>query len=396
MRKAGIAIFDLSVTGTSPAGSCVLAEVEGLHDTYAVTVFSDRYDGRVGADGGFVRIPLPQRPIVLRYWFFQILAPLRYWLWRASNARPALIQTTQGQFVWADIAYAHFCHRAYLGGPWKQSTVKGLRRVLRRINHGYNALMEGCAFRHARKIVVPSRGLQRELALEYPAVADRIEVISNPVDIDAYARPIEFDRNSARALHGYEDDHTVFVFVALGDFSRKGLGLILSALAGLPEDFREGARLLVVGGGQGEITQYREMAQALGVADKVAFAGMQQDVRPYLWASDVFVLPSAYETFSLAAAQAAAAGLPPIVTQGLYGPEDYVVHGVSGWLVRRDVDGVKHALQEAIEGRHGRLPAMSVAVQAAVRSYSEQAFVDRWNALYAQLLGCAGGPGAGG
>ncbi len=395
MRKSGIAIFDLSVTHTSPAGSCVLAEVQGLHDTYAVTVFSDRYEGVAGTDGEFVRIPLPRRPIVLRYWLFQILAPLRYWLWRASNSRPALIQTTQGQFVWADVAYAHFCHRAYLKGQWKQSTVKGLRRVLRRVNHGYNALMEGWAFRYARRIVVPSRGLQRELAREYPEVADRIEVIPNPVDLDAYVRPIDFDRSSARARQGYNEDHTVFVFVALGDFSRKGLGLILPALAGLPDGFRDGARLLVVGGGQGEITQYREMAQALGVSDKVAFAGMQQDVRPYLWASDVFVLPSAYETFSLAAAQAAAAGLPPIVSLGLYGPEDYVVHGVSGWVVRRDVDGVKHALQDAIEGRRGRLPTMSAAVQAAVQQYSEQAFVDRWNTLYTQLLGRPDRPSAG-
>ena len=248
---SGIVVFDLSVASNSPAGSCVLAEVEGLRNQYPVTVFSDRFDG-AGVEGtSWVRVPLPQRPIFIRYWLFQVLAPLRYLLWRSSNPRPAIIQTTQGQFIWADVAYAHFCHGAYLKGQWKLSTVTGLRRVLRRINHGYNAIMERLAFRRVRKIVVPSLGLQRELSREYPEVADKIVVISNPVDLERFARPVDFDRAGMRASLGYSDVEVVFVFVALGDFSRKGLGLILPALAGLPTGQLNRARLLVVGGGRG-------------------------------------------------------------------------------------------------------------------------------------------------
>lgn len=386
MQKSGIVVFDLSVSRTSPAGSCVLAEVEGLREAYPVTVFSDRYDGAGSDSGVHVRIPLPQRPIFLRYWLFQILAPLRYGFWRMKNPRPALIQTTQGQFVWADLAYAHFCHRAYLKGQWKNSSVCGLRRVLRRINHGYNAFTEKRAFRRARRIVVPSLGLKRELSHEYPEIADRIVVISNPVDLERYACPTAFDRNSMRTGLGYDNSQTVFVFVALGDFARKGLGLILPALALLPESVRARARLLVVGGGRGEIEQYLALAKELGLGNITTFVGMQQDVRPYLWASDVLAFPSAYEIFSLAILQAAAAGLPPIVSQGLYGAEEFVEHGVSGWIVPRDVEGVETALREAVEGHVSRLPAMSAAAKLSVQQYSQQTFVARWNALYSQML----------
>jgi len=392
MQKPGIAVFDLSVSRTSPAGSCVLAEVEGLRNAYPVTVFSDRYDGTGGDNGAHVRIPLPQRPIFLRYWLFQVLAPLRYGLWRMANLKPALIQTTQGQFVWADLAYAHFCHRAYLKGQWKNSTVQGIRRLLRRINHGYNAFTEKRTFMRARTIVVPSLGLKRELTHEYPEVADKIVVISNPVDLERYACPTEFDRAGMRAGFEYNDNQTVFVFVALGDFARKGLGLILPALASLPEDIRVRARLLVVGGGCGEIEQYRSLADEVGVGDKTTFVGLQQDVRPYLWASDVLAFPSAYEIFSLAILQAAAAGLPPIVSRGLYGAEEFVEHGVSGWAVPRDIEGVASAMREAIEGRVSRLPAMSAAAKASVQQYSQRAFVARWNALYAQMLEAAAKP----
>jgi glycosyltransferase involved in cell wall biosynthesis len=385
----GIVVFDLSVASNSPAGSCVLAEVNGLQSQYPVTVFSDRFDGADAESKDWVRVPLPQRPIFIRYWLFQVLAPLRYLMWRLSNAKPAIIQTTQGQFLWADLAYGHFCHRAYLKGQWKQSTVTGLRRVLRRINHGYNAFMERLAFRRVRKIVVPSLGLQRELTREYPEVAGKIVVISNPVDLERYARPIDFDRAHKRAELGYDDSHVVFVFVALGDFARKGLGLILPALAGLTAEQLGRARLLVVGGGVGEIEQYRRQAESLGVLDKIRFVGLQKDVRPYLWAADVLAFPSAYEIFSLAILQAAAAGLPPIVSQGLYGAEEFVEHQVNGWVVTRDEDGVRTALSDAIEHVE-RLPDMSTAAQSSVQQYSQSAFVAKWNGLYSGIMGGAG------
>ncbi|MFZ5576457.1 MAG: glycosyltransferase family 4 protein [Pseudomonadota bacterium] len=381
----GIVVFDLSVASNSPAGSCVLAEVNGLQGHYPVTVFSDRFDGGNADSKVWVRVPLPQRPIFIRYWLFQVLAPLRYLVWRLSNAKPAIIQTTQGQFLWADLAYAHFCHRAYLKGQWKQSTVTGLRRVLRRINHGYNAFMERLAFRRVRKIVVPSLGLQRELTREYPEVAGKIVVISNPVDLEHYARPVDFDRAHKRAELGCDDSHVVFVFVALGDFARKGLGLILPALAGLPAEQLDRARLLVVGGGAGEIEQYRRQAESLGILDKLRFVGLQKDVRSYLWAADVLAFPSAYEIFSLAILQAAAAGLPPIVSQGLYGAEEFVEHQVNGWVVTRDEEGVRTALSDAISHAE-RLPDMSKAAQTSVQQYSQSAFVVKWNDLYAEMM----------
>ena len=59
---------------------------------------------------------------------------------------------------------------------------------------------------------------------------------------------------------------------------------------------------------------------------------MQSDVRPYLWSSDVFVFPSLYETFSLVTYEAAASGLPIVVSQ-LYGVEDLLRDGDNGFLI---------------------------------------------------------------
>lgn len=382
-----IAVFDMSVSRNSPAGSCVLYEIEGLRRDYRITVFSERFDGQQDASLRHVFVPLPKRPLFLRYALFQVLAALRYWFWRLSNSRPFLIQTTQGQFPGAEVAYAHFCHGAYLENQWKQSTATGSRRLARWLNHRFNAAKERTAFKQATKIVVPSLGLQRELSHAYPDVANKIVVISNPVDLERFARPVNFDRSAKRAELGYEDNHVVFVFMALGDFARKGLGLVLPAMAALPAAERERARLLVVGGGEGEIGQYQALAQQQGLGNQVQFVGMQSEVRPYLWAGDVFAFPSAYEIFSLAILQAAAAGLPPIVSQGLYGAEEFVRHGENGWVVKRDVDGVASALSDAIK-QSGCLAGMADAARASVDGYSDVAFVAKWASFYSGLVSC--------
>ncbi|AKJ27924.1 glycosyltransferase family 4 protein [Caldimonas brevitalea] len=388
-----VVVFDQAIAAASPAGSCVLAEIVGLAESRRITVFSDRCEVAQPGRIDWVRVPLPKGPIVLRYVAFQLLAPMLYTAWRLRGNRADQVQTTQGQYVGADIAYAHFCHRAYLNGPWKSSPVKGLRRLAREANHRFNAIFERRAFLRARRIVVPSLGLARELSREYPDVADRIVTIANPVDVARFARPADFDRAAFRQPLGLAPDAVVLSFMALGDFARKGLGVVIEALAGLPEPLRAQAQVLVIGGQQREIDEYQAIATRHGVGDRLRFVGLQKDVRPYLWAADVFAFPSLYEIFSLAILQAAAAGLPTLVTQGLYGAEEFVRDGENGWLAPRTPEGVRAALAQAIGERH-RLPQWSAAAQQAVQQYSREAFVAKWQNLYAGLDGAQAAVGA--
>lgn len=375
-------VFDLAVAAASPAGSCVLAEVEGLADDFDVTVVSARCEAR-HPRVRWLRVPLPARPLVLRYLVFLVVAPLVATWHRLRGRLPAAdwVQATQGQRPGADIAYAHYCHRAYLRGAWHDSPVRGLRRLLRFLNHRFNAWCEARAFRRARCIVVPSRGLAQELAAVYPDAAAKVHTLPNPISLERFGRPGAFDREAFRRTHGLPTDAVVFVFVALGDFARKGMGLILPALASLRE---APARLLVVGGRAGEIDATRREAERLGVADRVCFAGMQSDVAPFLWASDALVFPSAYEIFSLVTLQAAAAGLPMIVSRGLHGAEEVLVDGETGFAVERDTEAVAASMRRiaadpAAAGEMGRRAAR------LVQRYAMPAFVARWRRLYASL-----------
>jgi glycosyltransferase involved in cell wall biosynthesis len=115
----------------------------------------------------------------------------------------------------------------------------------------------------------------------------------------------------------------------------------------------------------------------------VKFAGMQSDVRPYLWSSDVFVFPSLYETFSLVTYEAAASGLPIVVSQ-LYGVEDLVRDGDNGFLIETSVAGVREGLQRILGLSAADRCIMGQRARLAASACSEEHFVDAWRAFYLQ------------
>lgn len=376
-----LVLVDMAVERRSPAGSCVRLQALALCERRPVVVVTGGCDLPERPGLRVVRVALPRGPVLLRYLVFQ---------WQAARALRGLlptlqagaqVQCTQGQWPGAQVSYAHFCHTAYLTGGWAQAGVGPLRRWARWLNHRFNAWTEARTFARADAVVVPSSGLARRLEQVFPALQGRVRVVANPVDLSGFQRPEGFDRAGQRAALGLQQDALVLSFVALGNFEHKGLGLLIAALARLAPEVRGRLQLLVVGGQPGEVARYREQAVQAGVADRLGFAGLQKDVRPFLWASDAFTLPSAYETFSLAVLQASAAGLPVLVSQGLHGTEDYVRDGEQGWFVERSTEGLAHGLARVVQDG-ARLPQMAQQAVVAVQRFSEPAFQAAWTDFY--------------
>ncbi|SNR16064.1 N-acetyl-alpha-D-glucosaminyl L-malate synthase BshA [Tenacibaculum jejuense] len=90
------------------------------------------------------------------------------------------------------------------------------------------------------------------------------------------------------------------------------------------------AKLLMVGDGP-ERSKAEVLAKELGVYDKILFLGNSNEVAKLLCYSDVFLLPSAAESFGLAALEAMAANTAVISTNAGGLPE-VNVHGETGFL----------------------------------------------------------------
>ena len=374
-----IAIFDYKVISTNPVGSCHLKMLEGLCKEHEFTVFAVEFENPCPERIRFVRIPVPTRPLFLLFIAYHLVAPVVYLLYRLrTGTQFDLIQMVESNLSFGTVSYAQFCHRAYLHHYWKQVQAKGLRAWLRYLDHLLHALVEPWVFRRVKHIVVASKGLQRELEKMYPFTKRKITLIHNPVELEYMTPQTDFDREEFRRKKGIGAEDIVFVFVALGHFERKGLHLVIDALR-LIDDPR--VKLWIVGGESTLVAVWQMRVQSMGLADRVSFFGMQRDVRPFLWGSDALILPSYYEVFPLVSLQAAAAGLPLIVTP-LYGVEEFMYNEKTGFVVTRSVEGVLEGIRKFLalspeERRH-----MGTRAREAVTQYNVQVFINAWRAFY--------------
>ncbi len=372
--RTALWVFDENLIPNSPAGSCLLKVVETVAGQIPLRLFFNRLELDDAPHLRKSRIPLPPGPMVLSAVLFTLLSACVFLFSRGRKNVYRL--STQGVFPFCDLSYAHFCHRSFLRNH--RSSLGGgfLRRNSHLLAHAWGCITERIAFQSARTIVVPSQGLARELKTSYPnLVANKIQVIANPVDTILYSRPADFSKEAMRAELGFNTTDLLLCFCALGSFERKGLRLVFEAIAGdtVP------AKLLVVGGSGSEIREHKKICRKLGIDTSVCFVGLKRDVRPYLWACDAFVFPSAYEAFALASLQAAAAGLPLITTK-IHGVEEFMVDGRTGWIVDRNSASIRAAIQQADSDR-AYTELMGRKAMESVQMYGETEFRRRWKVL---------------
>lgn len=141
-----------------------------------------------------------------------------------------------------------------------------------------------------------------------------------------------------RAALGTPQD--AFVVAAGGRFEPvKGFDVVLRAMEHLP-----GAWLWLIGDGS-ERRALEELAQSLGVADRVRFVGWVKEPIHYVASADAFVMPSRHETLGNALLEAWHAGVPSIATRS-EGPSWFMRDGIDGIMTAiDDVSGVAAGLE---------------------------------------------------
>ncbi|WP_353808023.1 glycosyltransferase [Agromyces sp. SYSU T00194] len=226
-----------------------------------------------------------------------------------------------------------------------------------------------------RAVVALSAAAAAELRAVYRRVRPRIVVIPNGVDLERFRPPTAEERRAARSALGLGEHERVAVFVG-HEFARKGLSFAIRALRHAPD-----VLLLVVGGNRELIAHARREAASAGLADRVHFTGPHPDPLRFLAASDIFVLPSAYEANALVVLEALACGLPVIATRVGYAPE-IIMDGSNGFLVARDAEEIGARLDQlaAVD-----LAPWRVRARASVSEHSWRSIAARYLALADEL-----------
>ncbi len=169
-------------------------------------------------------------------------------------------------------------------------------------------------------ITAVSENLREETFKNF-AITKEIDVIYNFVDVARFnKKPIDAFRKVI-APHGEK------ILMHASNFRKvKRIDDVITIFANVRKEMS--AKLLMVGDGP-ERHAAEEQARALGIEEDIRFLGKQEQMEDILAVSDVFLLPSEYESFGLAALEAMAAravvistnagGLAEINNQGVTG-----------------------------------------------------------------------------
>ena len=228
--------------------------------------------------------------------------------------------------------------------------------------------------RRTRLLCAVSRGVAAELHAGFPAMAEAVRSIPNGVDATAF-RPDPEARRAVRSDLGIDDASHLALFVG-GDWERKGINFAVGALADAPS-----WHLAVAGAGDRHALL--ASAQASGTRGRIHLLGKIRAMARIYAAADAFVLPTAYEAFPLVTLEAAASGLPLLVTR-VNGVDEILRDGCNGWFIERRAADIARRLRE-LSADPELARQMGAAARQAVMPYSWDTMAEGYMSLYAEL-----------
>jgi glycosyltransferase involved in cell wall biosynthesis len=258
------------------------SELDGVETIYFATRFSYRNLTVNFGVAGFCRRRLREFDIVHVYGLYDVLGPV----------------------------VAMYCRR--FGIPYFVEPL-GMTRPIDRgflLKKVWSTLVNGYLDRASRMIVTSEQERAELLADGFPS--DRVLLRYNGIDREEFR---ELPSPGAfRKKAGIEEDERFVVFLGR-IIPRKGADLLIEVLPLIAsEKFK-----VVLAGPEGEVgyvAYLRAKARAMGVDHRVLFVGplYGEDKKSVLADAWVFALPSRYENFGNAAAEAIACGTPAIVS----------------------------------------------------------------------------------
>jgi glycosyltransferase involved in cell wall biosynthesis len=225
--------------------------------------------------------------------------------------------------------------KAYLLGGLGSLPFSGCVRIMSRrslncyqLKHPYIAYVERWLHRRMDGLLANSRVVAEQLIAE-GAPREKVGLLYNGIAIP--------DRNVNIARRTIRDQMKVgesaFVLVVNANLiAYKGHSDLIEALGKIKMKLPDEWMAIFVGHDNGIWQSLQERAERLGIRDNIRYAGLQDDVQPFLTIADLGVLPSHEEGFSNALLEYMAFGLSVIATN-VGGNREIVIDQNTGLLV---------------------------------------------------------------
>ncbi|MEX5519324.1 glycosyltransferase [Bacillus cereus] len=195
-------------------------------------------------------------------------------------------------------------------------------------------------YRQYSKVICISKGTKESLTNWIESTQKKSLIIHNGIDLKIFfdAKPIP------RKDIGVSNDKVILICVGRLEKAKNHESLIRAF-----KNVSSKAVLLLVGNGKKE-DELRALIKDLELEDRVILLGQRTDVDRILKASDIFILPSLWEGFGLAAIEALACGLPALLSdvEGLKGITDNI-DGPIDYFNAKDIKEIEMKINQMIK-----------------------------------------------
>jgi len=249
-------------------------------------------------------------------------------------------------------------------------TIVGTERAYRQITQ--------FGLRQSDGVTAVSEWLRNETVRIFGVQRREMRVIPNFVDTDRFA-----PNGSPEFRNRFAEDGEKLIVHASNFRPVKRVCDAVRAFSLIRD--RVPARLVLVGDGP-ELPRAVELAEELGIKRNVVFAGQIEAVDALLGVADLFLLPSEFESFGLAALEALSCGTPVIASRS-GGLAEVVTEGESGHLV--EVGDYREMARHggdllADDEKHARFSA--AARDSVVSRFPEEEVVTMYEKFYEEVL----------
>lgn len=225
-------------------------------------------------------------------------------------------------------------------------------------------------FPGADYIIVPTKSVREDLIKHFKIPSSKIVVIPNPLELE------EIALQASKAESDGETKPQQPTFVYIGRLSkRKGVNYLLEAFASIAKI--ENVQLQIIGDGP-ERKALENMAERLGIKDKVHFCGSKKNPFCYLQRAVACVHPALWDGFGYVVAEAMACGVPPVVFANSGGPSEIVENGKNGIIVSQgSVQELAEAMLALLKNKELRV-RLSVGASNKAKEWSADVVVRKY------------------